>query len=122
MKRNSPIGMPPTARERTDNRLKFAHFTFLGQGILREQVSGLTRLRILDIGCGPGNLAFFCEVHAQCRLFGVDLWRNQLRQAAEKKAYEALFQVNLVDGLPFVSESFDIIVCNEVSYVFAQRD
>jgi ubiquinone/menaquinone biosynthesis C-methylase UbiE len=114
MKKNSPIGMPPTAREMTDNRLKFAHFASLGQGILREQVSGLTRLRILDIGCGPGNLAFFCGVHAQCRLFGVDLWQNQLRQAAEKEAYEALFQVNLVDGLPFTSESFDIIVCNEV--------
>jgi ubiquinone/menaquinone biosynthesis C-methylase UbiE len=114
MKKHSPFGMPPTASERTDNRLKFAHFASLGQGILREQVSGMTRLRILDIGCGPGNLAFFCEAQAQCRLFGVDLWQNQLRQAAEKEAYEALFQVNLIDGLPFMSESFDIIVCNEV--------
>ncbi len=77
-------------------------------------MSGLARLRVLDIGCGPGNLAFLCEVHTECRLFGVDLWPNQLRQAAEKEAYEALFQVNLVDGLPFTSESFDIIVCNEV--------
>ena len=44
----------------------------------------------------------------------MDLWPHQLRQAAEKGAYEALFQVNLVDGIPFASESFDIIVCNEV--------
>jgi len=44
----------------------------------------------------------------------VDLWPNQLRQAAAKHGYEGLFQVNLVGGLPFVSESFDMIVCNEV--------
>src|SRR5208283_77218 len=39
---------------------------------------------------------------------------NQLRQASEKNSYEGLFQVNLIHGLPFLSESFDIIVCNEV--------
>jgi len=114
MEKTSPDRMPPTAMEAADNRLKFAHFPSLSQAILCEQVSGPAGLRILDIGCGPGNLAFFCESHAECRLFGVDLWPNQLRQAAGKGAYEALFQVNLVDGLPFTSESFDMIVCNEV--------
>jgi SAM-dependent methyltransferase len=114
MKKNSPIGRPPTAGGRVPNRLKFAHFPSLSKAIECEHVSGLPGLRILDIGCGPGNLPVLCDVHSEWRLFGVDLWPNQLRQAAEKKAYEALFQVNLVDGLPFMSESFDIIVCNEV--------
>ncbi|MGB6063787.1 MAG: class I SAM-dependent methyltransferase [Desulfomonilaceae bacterium] len=114
MKNNSPIGMPPTARGRVPHHLKFAHFPSLSRAIQCEHGSRLTGLRILDIGCGPGNLPVFCEVHSECRLFGVDLWPNQLRQAAEKEAYEALFQVNLVDGLPFMRESFDIIVCNEV--------
>ncbi len=114
MKKTSPARLPPTAMVTVDNRLKFAHFPALNQAILCEQASGPTALRILDVGCGPGNLAFFCKVPAECRLFGVDLWPSQLRQAAEKDAYEGLFQVNLVDGLPFASESFDIIVCNEI--------
>jgi ubiquinone/menaquinone biosynthesis C-methylase UbiE len=114
MKRYSPVGMPFTVKGRVPNRLKFAHFPSLSNAIQCEQVSCQAGLRILDIGCGPGNLPVFCEVHSECRLFGVDLWPNQLRQAADKEAYEALFQVNLVDGLPFTRESFDIIVCNEV--------
>lgn len=114
MNRKSASGVPSIASARTDNRLKFAHFHSLSQAILSEQDSEWKDLRILDIGCGPGNLALFCEAHNGCKLFGVDLWQNQLRQAAEKDAYEALLQVNLVDGLPFTSQSFDIIVCNEV--------
>lgn len=114
MKNYNPIEVPQTARARLEDRLKFAHFHSLGQAILCEQASALAGLRILDIGCGPGNLALFCEASAGCRLFGVDLWQSQLRQAADKNAYEALLQVNLVDGLPFMGESFDIIVCNEV--------
>ncbi len=114
MKKTSPVRMPHASMEVVDNRLKFAHFATLRQAILCEQASGTTPLRILDIGCGPGNLALFCRGQEDCRLFGVDLWPNQLRQAAAKETYEVLFQVNLVDGLPFVSGSFDVIVCNEV--------
>ncbi len=114
MKKTSPFRMLPAAITSAENRLKFAHFPCLGQAIRSEQLPRSKGLRILDAGCGPGNLAALCEVQAECRLFGVDLWPNQLRQAAEKERYEALFQVNLVDGLPFLSESFDIVVCNEV--------
>ncbi|MDQ7782575.1 MAG: methyltransferase domain-containing protein [Desulfomonilaceae bacterium] len=114
MKSTRSVRKPYIPIDNNAHRLKFAHFATLAQAILREDSCGMTPLRILDIGCGPGNLALFCKVPSGCRLFGVDLWPNQLRQAAAREAYEALFQVNLVDGLPFVSESFDVIVCNEV--------
>jgi len=114
VKKSSPATIPRPPTEAIGNRLKFAHFASLSQAILCAHASEWDAMRILDIGCGPGNLAFFCKLPAECRLFGVDLWPDQLRQAAAKDAYEALFQVNLVDGLPFVSGSFDVIVCNEV--------
>jgi ubiquinone/menaquinone biosynthesis C-methylase UbiE len=47
-------------------------------------------------------------------MFGVDLWEHQLRQAMDKEVYEGLSQVNLLDGLPFKEDSFDVVVCNQV--------
>ncbi|HTY23779.1 MAG TPA: methyltransferase domain-containing protein [Desulfomonilaceae bacterium] len=114
MKKAVAKKIPWIMREGFSQHLKFAHFPCLAEAILRERLSVPAPLRILDVGCGPGNLAVFCGAEAGCRLFGVDLWPNQLRQAATKEAYEGLFQVNLVDGLPFESGSFDIVVCNEV--------
>lgn len=114
MKKNISIGIARKAKESFGNRLKFAHFPFLRDTILRERRTGSTPLRVLDVGCGPGTLASFCGGQGGCRLFGIDLWPNQLMQAAEKRSYEGLLQVNLVNGLPFSSGSFDIIVCNEV--------
>jgi ubiquinone/menaquinone biosynthesis C-methylase UbiE len=114
MNKNSSIAIATKGKESLDKRLKFAHFPFLQETILGERKLGSPPLRVLDVGCGPGTLGFFCRDQIGCRLFGIDLWSNQLRQASEKNAYEGLFQVNLIHGLPFSSESFDVIVCNEV--------
>ena len=122
MKENISIGVATRAQEGFGNRLKFAHFPFLRETISREGKMGSTRLRVLDVGCGPGTLAFFCGGQGGCRLFGIDLWPNQLMQAAEKHSYEALLQVNIVNGLPFSSGSFDIVVCNEVLMYLPNAD
>lgn len=103
-----------TVLEPTKNRLKFAHFEFLKEALHEERATRPAGLRVLDVGCGPGNLPVFSGPIVGCRWFGLDLWEHQLRQAAEKRTYEGLFQVNLVDGLPFGNARFDVIVCNEV--------
>jgi len=101
-------------RDSVKYRLKFAHFPYLAKALLRERAHTSEGLTILDVGCGPGNIAAFCGVPAGSKWFGVDLWENQLRQAADKGIYENLFQVNLLDGLPFRDRSFDMVICNEV--------
>jgi len=101
-------------RDTVRYRLKFAHFPYLAKAILRQRAASRAGLSILDVGCGPGNIARFCGVPAGSKWFGLDLWEHQLQQAAEKKIYEGLLQVNLLGGLPFRDESFDVIVCNEV--------
>ena len=113
VKMANPLQMHGSVMKRPDG-LKFAHFPALSKAILSEQTSCHFPLRILDVGCGSGNLPFFCQIPEECRLLGVDLWPNQLRQAAEKNSYEVLLQVNLIHGLPFRNESFDMIVCSEV--------
>jgi SAM-dependent methyltransferase len=100
--------------ESFESRLKFAHFPYIREFIASEFSTSTKPPNILDVGCGPGNLSIFCGTSGDYRWFGLDLWEHQLRQAAEKGTYEALFQVNLVNGIPFRAASFDMIVCNEV--------
>ncbi|MEW6351239.1 MAG: class I SAM-dependent methyltransferase [Thermodesulfobacteriota bacterium] len=107
---------PAPAEQELDTakqRLKFANLVYLAGALREECLRRGKGLRVLDVGCGPGNLAHFSGLDS-CRWFGLDLWEHQLRQAAEKGRYEQLFQVNLVRGLPFRSEWFDLVVCNEV--------
>ncbi len=110
------------AFEAVGYRLKFANLVYLAEALLEERGNTGRDLTILDVGCGPGNLAHFCEDLHSCRWFGLDLWEHQLRQASEKGRYEQLFQVNLVQGLPFRQESFDVVVCNEVLMYLPNAD
>lgn len=95
-------------------RLKYAHFPYVSEALKERKKTAGGRLRILDVGCGPGNLSDYCRDTEDFEWYGLDLWEHELRQAAEKKVYKALFQVNLVHGLPFKDGSFDVIVCGEV--------
>jgi len=96
------------------SELKFAHFPYVGQVIEEEVRRAGRRLSVLDVGCGPGDLAKSNRIPSQCDLFGLDLWQHQLSQAADLDTYGHLLQVNLIDGIPFKSESFDLIVCSDV--------
>ena len=94
--------------------LKFAHFPYVGQVLEKEVRRAGRRISVLDVGCGPGDLAKHTHMPSQCDLFGMDLWPHQLSQAADLNVYRHLLQVNLVDGLPFKTESFDLIICSAV--------
>ncbi len=100
--------------DRVSKRLKYAHFPYVNKALAERKETTSQPLRILDVGCGPGNLSAFCRNAAEYEWYGLDLWEHELRQAAEKKVYKGLLQVNLVHGLPFRNHSFDIIVCSEV--------
>jgi ubiquinone/menaquinone biosynthesis C-methylase UbiE len=103
-------------------RLKFAHFPYLRKCLLKQRNNASSDIWILDVGCGPGNLAEFCGKAPGWKWFGLDLYEYQLRQAASKNVYENLSQVNLVDGLPFRDGSFDAVVCNEVLMYLPNSD
>ncbi len=100
--------------ERDTYRLKFAHLPFLHDALAQERSKIDGRARILDVGCGPGNVAAFCGARPDWVWFGLDLWEHQLRQAREKAPYEAVIQGNLVEGAPFRDESMHVVICLEV--------
>ncbi len=99
---------------RINSRLKYAHF-----GYIKDRLRGIADhstepVMTLDVGCGPGNLGLYCREIAKIQWYGVDLWSNELAQARQVGSYEGLCQVNLVNGIPFRPDSFDVIICNEV--------
>lgn len=109
-------------RHLVERRLKFAHFPYLKQEIHASKATNGKGLRILDVGCGPGNLPAFCDTREGSSWVGIDLWDHQLRQAAEKGVYRHLLQANLLEGLPLKDGSFDVVVCSEVLMYIPNSD
>lgn len=75
-----------------------------------QQMIGKQRCKILDVGCGDGNLLQpFCEFH-DC--YGVDISEAQLKKARAKKL--KAFRINIeTKKLPFPNDFFDLIICSE---------
>ncbi|HHW06896.1 MAG TPA: class I SAM-dependent methyltransferase [Clostridia bacterium] len=86
-----------------------------------EQVSPILDLSefdtVIDIGCGTGAL---CSVLSGkgLQVTGVDLAANMLAMAMkrpENRRVEFL-QGNVLEGLPFVDKSFDIVISSHVAH------
>jgi SAM-dependent methyltransferase len=74
--------------------------------------------KVLEVGCGTGQLSNFLGLTWGRRVFGVDISVNSLRLAqAFKEAHHieqvALYQMNLFRPI-FAAESFEIVICNGV--------
>lgn len=69
-----------------------------------------TILRILDLGCGPGNLAGgLYNVELSKLIFGVDISRDMLKEA--RKNVPAFLPIqSLAERLPFKNNSFDAVI------------
>lgn len=109
-------GKPTEITDRVRTRLKYAHFPYLRDALqsCTNAAAAGSPPEVLDVGCGPGNLAAFCGSDVLCRWHGLDLWEHELAQAQATGAYEQLYRVNLVEGLPLRDRSFDAVICNEV--------
>ena len=76
-------------------------------------------MRLLDVGCGPGNLALrLAEAVAPGQLVGIDAEPSQIeiaQQLGKKSGNSNLtFQVADVASLPFEDASFDVVHCGGV--------
>lgn len=106
---------PETILDIMHRRLKFAHFPYLRSAVKEmASVANSSRVAVLDVGCGDGNLGLFCRDVDSCDWSGLDLWDRQVRQAAAKGVYDRVYQINLLDGLPFRDNLFDALICGEV--------
>ncbi|MBR9800241.1 class I SAM-dependent methyltransferase [bacterium] len=70
--------------------------------------------RILDLGCGTGDLLTWLAKHQRFELFGVDLSRSQLERFTHSSEK---IHIHVGDGLDYLQsspETFDFIFCNDL--------
>jgi SAM-dependent methyltransferase len=73
--------------------------------------------RLLDVGCGSGGPALYVARRTGCRVVGVDLYEEAVREATRRADVAGLEQLthfqqaDASDILPFEDASFDAILC-----------
>ena len=94
----------------------------LERGITRKQLDTLdikaTGKRVLDVGCGPGNLLVALSADAPRLLVGVDVdaiflsvGRSQVEKLVQKPAVAPVLLRAALPTLPFADASFDLVTC-----------
>ncbi len=90
---------------------QFEFFIRLRLGLVRERVSGPTR--ILDFGCGIGATeTYLREVFPDAAICGVDSSAESIRAAREKGPADVQFVHSEGGELPFPDGAFDLIYSN----------
>lgn len=69
--------------------------------------------KILDVGCGGGQLLETFAKTSNIELYGVDIAENALKMA-RKRGYEVFLYEAESENMPFKSNIFDIVVMNDL--------
>ena len=88
-----------------------------------EKIDESRQLKILDIGTGPGFFAIICALRGH-DVTAVDMNAEMLNQA-RKNAAEAGAQIQFSQVghiLPFPAESFDLIICRDVTWTLTEPE
>jgi ubiquinone/menaquinone biosynthesis C-methylase UbiE len=100
----------------------FIRLFLLGQErALREATVAMAGVKpgdkVLDVGCGTGSLALAAKrrVGTAGQVQGIDAAPEMIEVAARKSAQahaEVVFQVGLIERIPFPDNSFDVVLCS----------
>jgi SAM-dependent methyltransferase len=81
-------------------------------------------MRVLEVGCGTGRTALELRKRYGCQVTGVDVRATMIKKAQRRSklmGIEAEWKVASAEHLPFMDESFDLIVTESVN-VFVRAD
>lgn len=68
--------------------------------------------RVLDLGCGNGNLTSLLAKRHRAEYFGLDLSENMIEEAKERLGVQAVLTVGDAEALPYEADFFDLLLCN----------
>lgn len=68
--------------------------------------------KLLDIGCGTGNVLMRINMNEDLSLYGLDISEKMIETAKKNLGNKAELKVGDSEYLPWEDNSFDVIVCN----------
>ena len=77
-----------------------------------DRVRNLAGDKILDLGCGNGNIINLLKKERKADYFGLDISENMIEEAKKKCGEDVKFTVGDSENLPYQDGQFDIIICN----------
>lgn len=89
--------------------------------VLVDEIQKSESGKILDVGCGNGNLFTFLP-DGKYELYGVDFSENMISEAKKNCSVKASFIVGDAEKLPFDDDTFDILVCNASFHHYIHPD
>ena len=77
-----------------------------------DRVRNLEGIKILDLGCGNGNIINLLKKERKADYYGLDISENMIEEAKKKCGEDVKFTVGDSENLPYQDGQFDIIICN----------
>lgn len=79
---------------------------------LLERVKQTPGKKILDLGCGNGNVLVSLQQYKDRELYGLDISEKMIQEAKRRLPDQVQLMVGDSEHLPYEDNSFDIIICN----------
>lgn len=104
------------------------HTRLLGLGVNQPNSKMIVRManiktgaKVLDVGCGSGNLTLTAKRYAGLSgsVYGIDASPEMIdvaRQNAKRTGIDAMFDVGLIEKLPFEDSTFDVVISRLVMH------
>lgn len=85
--------------------------TLVEQPALRALLPPLEGARVLDLGCGFGDLTAYCAEQGAERVLGTDISEKMIRAARDLNAHPCIrYRRAAMEDLAFAPQSFDLVV------------
>ncbi len=76
------------------------------------RILGENPKKILDVGCGTGNVLMRLQSNKDVSLYGLDISENMIKVAEKNLGKRAELKVGDSEYIPWEADFFDVIVCN----------
>lgn len=87
-----------------------------------KRVMSLPGEKILDLGCGNGNIISLLKEKRKGDYYGADISPKMIQEAKKRLGQGAELKVADVVKLPYETDMFDIIICNASFHHYTEPD